>query len=227
MAASIPAPNVADRLEIIQSRIRRAALRFDPDGREVTLVAVSKTFDAEAIEPVIKAGQRLFGENRVQEAQSKWPGLKATYPDIELHLIGPLQTNKARDAVALFDVIESVDRDKVAIALKKEMAAQNRHLPCYIQVNIGAEEQKSGIPVDEALAFVARCRDEHGIDVVGLMGIPPLDQAPGPYFALLRQLADQAKLPNVSMGMSGDFEIAIEMGATHVRVGSALFGTRG
>ncbi len=227
MAASIPAPNVADRLEIIQNRIRRAALRFDADVREVTLVAVSKTFDAEAIEPLIKAGQRLFGENRVQEAQAKWPGLKATYPDIELHLIGPLQTNKARDAVALFDVIESVDRDKVAIALTKEMDAQNRHLPCYIQVNIGAEEQKSGIPVDEALAFVARCRDEHGLDVVGLMGIPPLDEAPGPYFALLKQLADQAGLPNVSMGMSGDFEIAIEMGATHVRVGSALFGTRG
>ena len=227
MSARIPAPNVADRLEIIQNRIRRAAQRFDPEGREVTLVAVSKTFDAEAIEPVIKAGQRLFGENRVQEAQSKWPGLKATYPNIELHLIGPLQTNKARDAVALFDVIESIDRDKVAIALKKEMDAQDRHLPCYIQVNIGAEEQKSGIPVDEALAFVTRCRDEHGLDIIGLMGIPPLDEAPGPYFALLKQLADRAGLPSVSMGMSGDFEIAIEMGATHVRVGSALFGSRG
>ncbi len=227
MAASIPAPNVAERLEIISNRIRRAALRFDETGREVTLVAVSKTFDAEAIEPLILAGQRLFGENRVQEAQGKWPGLKEKYPDIELHLIGPLQTNKARDAVALFDVVESVDRDKVAIALQKEMAAQGRQLPCYVQVNIGAEAQKSGIPVDEALGFVERCRTAHGLDVVGLMGIPPFEEAPGPYFALLKQLADEAGLPNVSMGMSGDFETAIEMGATHVRVGSALFGTRG
>lgn len=227
MASSIPAPNVADRLEIISNRIRRAALRFDENGRKVTLVAVSKTFDAEAIEPLILAGQRLFGENRVQEAQSKWPGLKQKHQDIELHLIGPLQTNKARDAVALFDVIETIDRDKIASALAREMQAQNRHLPCYIQVNIGAEAQKSGIPVDEALAFAVRCRDEHGLEIVGLMGIPPLGEAPGPYFALLKQLADTAGLPNVSMGMSGDFETAIEMGATHVRVGSALFGARG
>ena len=220
-------PNAAERLEIIRNRMRKAALRFDPEGRDVTLVAVSKTFGADAILPVIAAGQRIFGENRVQEAMGKWLGLRRRYPDVELHLIGALQTNKVPEAVALFDVIETVDRDKLALALKKEMASQNRHLPCYVQVNIGAETQKSGIPVDEAPAFVTRCRDEHGLDIVGLMGIPPVDAAPGPYFALLKQLADRTGLQNVSMGMSGDFETAIQMGATHVRVGSALFGTRG
>lgn len=219
-------PNAAERLAIIRERMRKAARRFDPEGREVALVAVSKTFEADAILPVVLAGQRMFGENRVQEAMRKWPGLRRRYPDIELHLIGPLQTNKAPEAVALFDVIETVDRDKVAIALKKEMVSQKRNLPCYVQVNIGAEEQKSGIAVDETLDFVERCRSEYGLDIVGLMGIPPLDAAPGPYFALLKQLADTAGLPNVSMGMSGDFETAIQMGATHVRVGSALFGTR-
>ncbi len=224
---STPAPNAAERLGIILNRIRRAALRFDGDGRDVILVAVSKTFDAEAIVPVIEAGQRVFGENRVQEASGKWPGLKSRYPDIELHLIGPLQTNKARDAVALFDVIETVDRDRIAVALKREMQAQDRHLPCYVQVNIGAEAQKSGIPVDETLDFVKRCRTGYGLDIVGLMGIPPLGEPPGPYFALLKQLADQAGLDNVSMGMSADFETAIGMGATHVRVGSAIFGARG
>ena len=206
--------------------MRKAALRFDPPGRAVELVAVSKTFDAEAIVPLLEAGQRVFGENRVQESQGKWPGLKARYPDVELHLIGPLQTNKVKDAVALFDVIETVDRDKLAVALKKEMTVQGRRLPCFVQVNIGAEDQKSGIPVDEALGFVARCTAEHGLDIVGLMGIPPAEAAPGPYFALLKQLADQAGLEKVSMGMSGDFETAIEMGATAVRVGSALFGSR-
>lgn len=221
-----PAPNAAERLEIILNRIRRASKRFDPDGRPVELVAVSKTFDVAAIEPVIAAGQRVFGENRVQESLAKWPDLKARHADIELHLIGPLQTNKVRDAVGLFDVIETVDRDKLAVALNKEMATQGRRLPCYVQVNIGAEDQKSGVPVDDALDFVARCRTEHGLDIVGLMGIPPLEEAPGPYFALLKQLADTAGLENVSMGMSADFEIAIETGATHVRVGSALFGTR-
>ena len=189
-------------------------------------VAVSKTFDADAVLPIIGAGQRIFGENRVQEAMGKWLGLRRRYPDIELHLIGPLQTNKVPEAVALFDVIETVDRDKLALALKKEMVAKNRRLPCYVQVNIGAEAQKSGISVEEAPAFVTRCRQEHGLDIVGLMGIPPVDAAPAPYFALLKQLADQMGLSNVSMGMSGDFEIAIQMGATHVRVGSAIFGTR-
>jgi hypothetical protein len=223
---SIPAPNAAERLDIIRNLIRRATLRYDAPGRSVELIAVSKTFSADAIVPVIEAGQRLFGENRVQESLSKWPALKARFPDIELHLIGPLQTNKVREAVELFDVIETVDRDRLATALSKEMSAQGRRLPCYVQVNIGAEAQKSGIPVGEALDFVRRCRSEHGLEIVGLMGIPPLGMAPGPYFALLRQLADQAGLENASMGMSADFETAVEMGATHVRVGSAFFGTR-
>jgi PLP dependent protein len=221
-----PAPNPAERLEIIRNRMRKAAQRYDAEDHAVELVAVSKTYDVDAILPVLEAGQRLFGENRVQESQGKWPALKERYPDIELHLIGPLQTNKVRDAVGLFDVIETVDRDKLAAVLAREMATQGRRLPVYVQVNIGAEAQKAGIPVSEALDFISRCRTEHGLDVVGLMGIPPLAAAPGPYFALLRQLADQAGLANVSMGMSADFETAIEMGATHVRVGSAIFGTR-
>ncbi len=221
-----PAPNVEERLEIVRNRMRRAVRRFDPEGRTVTLVAVSKAFGEDAIVPVIEAGQRVFGENRVQESLAKWPGLKRRYPDIELHLIGPLQTNKVRDAVRLFDVIETLDRDRLAVALKREMAAQKRHLPCYIEVNIGAEEQKSGIAIKETPDFVARCQDTHGLDIVGLMGIPPLDEAPGPYFAVLKQLADRAGLENLSMGMSADFETAIAMGATHVRVGSAIFGTR-
>lgn len=220
------APNAVDRLELVQKRIERARRRFGSPPGKVTLVAVSKTFPAEAIEPLLDAGQRVFGENRVQEVQGKWPALKARHPDIELHLIGPLQTNKVREAVELFDVIETVDRDRLATALSKEMSAQGRRLPCYVQVNIGAEAQKSGIPVGEALDFVRRCRSEHGLEIVGLMGIPPLGMAPGPYFALLRQLADQAGLENASMGMSADFETAVEMGATHVRVGSAFFGTR-
>ncbi|MBU1174849.1 MAG: YggS family pyridoxal phosphate-dependent enzyme [Alphaproteobacteria bacterium] len=223
---SDPAPNAAERLEIIRAHMRRAALRFDPGGREVVLVAVSKTFGAAAIEPVIAAGQRIFGENRVQESLDKWPELKQRHADIELHLIGPLQTNKARDAVALFDVIETVDRDRIAAALAREMTAQHRRLPCLVQVNIGAEEQKAGISVAEALGFIGRCKGVHGLDIVGLMGIPPVEAAPGPYFALLKQLADAAGLAQVSMGMSGDFETAIAMGATHVRVGSAIFGAR-
>lgn len=224
---SIPAPNAAQRLEIIGKLMRRAALRYDPEGRPVTLIAVSKTFDADAILPLIEAGQRVFGENRVQESLRKWPALKARYSDIELHLIGPLQTNKVRDAVKLFDVIETVDRDKLAAALGREMAAQNKHLPCYVQVNIGNETQKSGVSIDEAPDFVRHCQTEYELDIVGLMGIPPLEEAPGPYFAVLKQLADRTGLKYVSMGMSADFETAIEMGATHVRVGSAIFGSRG
>lgn len=224
---SRPAANAAERLEIIRDRMRRAAMRFDPAGRDVTLVAVSKTFDAESIVPVLDAGQRVFGENRVQESLGKWPDLKTRYPDVELHLIGPLQSNKAKEAVGLFDVIESVDRDKIAGVLAKEMATQQRRLPCLVQVNIGAEDQKSGVPVSEALDFVARCKGAHGLDIVGLMGIPPADASPGAYFAMLKQMADQAGLELVSMGMSGDFETAIAMGATHVRVGSAIFGSRG
>ena len=218
--------NAQERLEIIRNRIERARRRFGPPPDRVELIAVSKTFDAAAIRPFLDAVQRLFGENRVQEAEGKWPELKASYDGIELHLIGPLQTNKARDAVALFDVIQTVDRDKLAGVLRTEMERAGRRLPVYVQVNIGLEEQKAGIAPAEAVAFVERCRSVHGLDVVGLMCIPPEGDPPGPYFAHLASLARDAAVGNLSMGMSGDFEIAIAMGATHVRVGSSLFGTR-
>ena len=213
-------------LAAIRDRIARAQARFGPPPADVTLVAVSKTFPAEAIEPFLAAGQRVFGENRVQEAKDKWPGLRQRYPDIELHLIGPLQTNKAREAVALFDVIETVDREKLASILAAEMARAGRKLPCFVQVNIGLEEQKAGIAPDDTVAFVERCRSVHGLDIVGLMCIPPDGVPPGPYFAHLAELARQADVEQLSMGMSGDFEVGIAMGATHVRVGSALFGHR-
>ena len=214
------------RLASILARVERARRRFGAPPDHVELVAVSKTFAPEAIEPFLLAGQRVFGENRVQEAKDKWPDLRTRYPDLKLHLIGPLQTNKGREAVALFDVIETVDRDKLAGVLAAEMARAGKRLPCFVQVNIGGEEQKAGIPVSEAVDFVRRCRDVHGLDIVGLMCIPPDGQPAGPYFALLAELGHAAGVENLSMGMSGDFETAIAMGATHVRVGSALFGRR-
>jgi pyridoxal phosphate enzyme, YggS family len=206
--------------------VSRASKRFDPAGRPVKLVAVSKTFPPEVIEPLLAAGQRVFGENRVQEAKDKWPALRERYPDVELHLIGPLQTNKARDAVALFDVIETVDRDKLAGVLAAEMNRAERRLTCFVQVNIGEEPQKAGTAPGETVAFVERCRGVHGLDIVGLMCIPPEGVPPGPYFAHLNQLAHLCGLNGLSMGMSADFETAIAMGATQVRVGSALFGRR-
>jgi len=218
--------NAAERLEIIRSRIERARRRFGPPPEHVELIAVSKTFDATAIRPFLDAGQRVFGENRVQEAEAKWPELRASYDGIELHLIGPLQTNKARDAVRLFDVIQTVDRDRLAAVLKAEMERAGRRLPVFVQVNIGLEAQKAGIAPSEAVPFVERCRSEHGLDVVGLMCIPPEGDPPGPYFAHLASLARDTRVEKLSMGMSGDFETAIAMGATHVRVGSALFGAR-
>jgi pyridoxal phosphate enzyme (YggS family) len=218
--------NAAERLDIIRSRMERARRRFGPPPDRVELVAVSKTFDAAAIRPFLDAGQRVFGENRVQEAQGKWPELRASYDGIELHLIGPLQTNKAREAVALFDVIQTVDRDKLAGVLTSEMERAGRQLPVFVQVNIGLEEQKAGIPPAEAVAFVERCRSVHGLQVAGLMCIPPDGEPAGPFFAHLATLAREAGVEKLSMGMSGDFETAIAMGATHVRVGTALFGTR-
>ncbi|MCP1209583.1 YggS family pyridoxal phosphate-dependent enzyme [Devosia subaequoris] len=206
--------------------MEKARRRFGAPPDAVELVAVSKTFSADAIEPYIAAGQRVFGENRVQEAKEKWLGLREKYANLSLHLIGPLQSNKAREAVALFDVIESVDREKIAAALAAEMVRAERHLPCFVQVNIGGEEQKAGVPVDEAVAFVHRCREVHGLNIVGLMCIPPDGQPAGPYFAHLAQLGRAADVEQLSMGMSGDFETAIAMGATYVRVGSALFGKR-
>lgn len=218
--------NAAERLAIIRNRIIRAQRRFGPPPEHVELIAVSKTFDADAIRPFIEAGQRVFGENRVQEAKDKWPGLRASYGDIQLHLIGPLQTNKAREAVALFDVIQTVDRDKLAGMLSEEMQRAGRQLPVFVQVNIGGEPQKSGIPPAETVEFVARCRKVHQLNVIGLMCIPPEGDPAGPYFAHLASLGRDAGVDNLSMGMSGDFEVAIAMGATHVRVGSALFGHR-
>jgi hypothetical protein len=209
-------------------RTRIAAAERDA-GREagaVTLVAVSKTFDADAIRPVIEAGQRVFGENRVQEAQAKWPALKQAFPDIELHLIGPLQSNKAKEAVALFDVVETVDREKIATELAREIARQGRTPRLYVQVNTGSEPQKAGIGPREAVAFVARCRAFHGLAIEGLMCIPPADENPGPHFALLEKLGREAGVDKLSMGMSGDYETAIAFGATSVRVGSAIFGSR-
>jgi pyridoxal phosphate enzyme (YggS family) len=224
MADTLSSAQVA--LDTIRTRMQKARRRFGAPPDAVELVAVSKTFSAEAIEPFFVAGQRVFGENRVQEAKDKWPALRERFPDLTLHLIGPLQTNKAREAVALFDVIETVDRDKLAGILAEEMQRAGRKLPCFVQVNIGGEEQKAGVSIDEAVEFVARCRDVHGLEIVGLMCIPPDGQPAGPYFALLAQLGRAAGVEKLSMGMSGDFETAIAMGATHVRVGSALFGKR-
>ncbi len=218
--------DAASRRAAITARLARAQQRFGPPPARVTLVAVSKTVPAEAIRPFLDAGQRVFGENRVQEAAAKWPGLRASYDGIELHLLGPLQTNKVREAVALFDVIETLDRDRLAGVLKAEMVRAGRAPRLFVQVNIGEEPQKAGIAPAEAVAFVARCRAVHGLAIEGLMAIPPAGAAPGPYFALLATLGGAAGVAALSMGMSGDFETAIAMGATHVRVGTALFGTR-
>lgn len=215
-----------DRLAEIKARIEKAEKEAGHPRGSVELVAVSKTFDADLIRPAIAAGQRIFGENRVQEAQMKWPGLKAETPGIKLHLIGPLQSNKAADAVALFDVIETVDREKIARVLSEEMRRQGRKLPCYVQVNVGLEPQKAGVSPADTGKLVSLCRDQLGLEIAGLMCIPPADENPGPYFALLAKLARECELSGLSMGMSGDFETAISFGATTVRVGSAVFGTR-
>lgn len=214
------------RLEDITQRIATVAEKADRGAGSVALVAVSKTFEADTIQLVIDCGQRIFGENRVQEAQGKWPALEEKTGGIELHLIGPLQSNKAADAVALFDVIETVDREKIARALADECNKQSRALRFYVQVNTGMEPQKAGIDPRETVAFVAMCRDELKLNVEGLMCIPPAEEYPGPHFALLAKLAKECGVEKLSMGMSGDFETAIEFGATSVRVGSAIFGTR-
>jgi PLP dependent protein len=218
--------DIEARLADVKQKIAKAEREAGVPSGSVELVAVSKTFDAEAIQPVIAAGQRVFGENRVQESQGKWPELKAETPGIELHLIGPLQSNKAADAVALFDVIETVDREKIARALAAEMKAQGKRIPVYVQVNTGLEPQKAGIAPDEAASFVSLCRSELDLDVIGLMCIPPADENPGPHFALLAKLARDAGVDRLSMGMSGDYEAAVQFGATSVRVGSAIFGAR-
>ncbi|MBN9241933.1 MAG: YggS family pyridoxal phosphate-dependent enzyme [Mesorhizobium sp.] len=222
-------PNTAEapvKLATVRENIAAAEQEARRPAGTVTLVAVSKTFEADAVRPVLAAGQRVFGENRVQEALGKWPALREDFPGIELHLIGPLQSNKAKEAVALFDVIETVDRDKIAAELAREMKKQGRTPKLYVQVNIGSEPQKAGIEPKETVAFVARCRGEYGLAIEGLMCIPPVDENPGPHFALLEKLAKEAGVEKLSMGMSGDYETAVAFGATSVRVGSAIFGHR-
>lgn len=218
--------DAVERLAQVKDNIGKAGRAAGREAGSVALVAVSKTFAADDIRPVIEAGQRVFGENRVQEAQGKWSALRQEFPDLELHLIGPLQSNKAADAVALFDVIETVDREKIAAALADEIRKQGKSPKLYVQVNTGLEEQKAGIAPKEAVAFVERCRKEHGLAIEGLMCIPPADENPGPHFALLEKLAREAGVEKLSMGMSGDYETAIGFGATSVRVGSAIFGGR-
>jgi hypothetical protein len=214
-------------LREINGRIELAARGAGRDPAGVTLVAVSKTHEADAIMPVIEAGQRAFGENRVQEAKGKWPALRARFADLDLHLIGPLQSNKTREAVELFDAIHSIDRPKIAEAIAAEMGRQGRRLKLFVQVNTGEEPQKAGIGPRETAAFLRLCREELGLEIDGLMCIPPVDEEPSLHFALLAKLAAENGLAGLSMGMSDDFETAIALGATHVRVGSAIFGARG
>ncbi len=214
-----------DRLADTKAQMAAAAKVAGRPADAINLVAVSKTRSAEDIEPLILAGQRSFGENRVQEAAAKWPELKSRHSGIELHLIGQLQSNKADEAVALFDVIHSLDRISLATALGKAMCVQGRRIPCFIQVNIGAEEQKGGCAVDALPELLAIAR-EQGIDVAGLMCLPPANIEPAPFFALLAELAARHALPGLSMGMSDDFATAIMLGATQVRIGTALFGER-
>ena len=214
------------RLAVVRAALAKAERAAGRAEGDTTLIAVSKTFDAADILPVLEAGQRAFGENRVQESQAKWPALKARFPDVELHLIGPLQSNKTAEAVALFDAIHTIDRPKIAQAIATEMAAQGRSLKLFVQVNVGSEPQKAGVDPEDADAFVAQCRDVYGLKLEGLMCIPPVDEPPAPYFALLDQIARRNGLTGLSMGMSSDFADAAPFGATHVRVGSAIFGTR-
>ena len=222
-AITSPLPNA---LASVENDIVHACSEARRDRASVTLIAVSKTFEADAIVPVIEAGQRVFGENRVQEAKAKWPGLISAHPGVTLHMIGPLQSNKAKEAMALFDAIHSVDRPSVCEALAKEIASQSRRPQLFVQLNTGEEPQKAGIAPSEADAFIESCREKYGLPISGLMCIPPVDDAPAPHFALTAKIAARNGLANLSMGMSADFAIAIAFGATHVRVGSAIFGTR-
>jgi pyridoxal phosphate enzyme (YggS family) len=226
MEAAVNTQTTATGLAGVREEIARACRDAGRDPSGITLIAVSKTFGADAIEPVIAMGQRVFGENRVQEAKTKWPALKARHVDLELHMIGPLQSNKAKEAVALFDAIHSVDRESLCEALAKEFARQGRRPLLFVELNTGAEPQKAGVLPQHADAFLARCRDGHGLAIHGLMCIPPADEAPAPHFALTAKIAARNGLKLLSMGMSADYPVAIAMGATHVRVGSAIFGAR-
>jgi len=214
-------------LEVVEQEIARACKDARRDRASVTLIAVSKTFAADAIIPVIESGQRVFGENRVQEAKAKWPALISSYQGLALHLIGPLQSNKTKEAVALFEAIHSVDRASLCQALAKEIESQKRRPQLFVQINTGEEPQKAGIAPQDADAFIASCRNNFGLEISGLMCIPPVDEAPAPHFALTAKLAARNGLKNLSMGMSADYAVAIQFGATHIRVGSAIFGHRG
>jgi pyridoxal phosphate enzyme (YggS family) len=222
-AVTTHSPNA---LASVEAEIARACKDARRERSSVTLIAVSKTFDAGAIVPVIESGQRVFGENRVQEAKAKWPALTSAYSGLALHLIGPLQSNKAKEAVALFDAIHSVDRASICQALAKEIKSQNKHPELFVQINTGEEPQKAGVAPGEADAFIAACRDGHGLQISGLMCIPPVNEAPAPHFALTAKIAARNGLTHLSMGMSADYAIAIQFGATHIRVGSAIFGHR-
>ena len=223
--SSSEAPSLAERLAGIRQQIAGAAATAKRGPAAVTLVAVAKTFPTEAVAEALAAGQRHFGENRVQEGMAKYPALRETHPDLVLHLIGPLQTNKVKQAVAHFDVIHTLDRDSLAMELAKEFAKSGRRLPCFVQVNTGEEPQKAGCAPQEADAFIAACRTLD-LPIVGLMCIPPAGEEPAPHFALLNKIAKRNGLDQLSMGMSSDFETAVMLGATHVRVGSAIFGGR-
>jgi pyridoxal phosphate enzyme (YggS family) len=224
--APVTSPLPSEALAAVEYDIFRACNEARRERGSVTLIAVSKTFERQAILPVIAAGQRVFGENRVQEAKAKWPGLMSGHPGLALHLIGPLQSNKAKEAVALFDAIHSVDRPSICEALSKEINLQKRRPELFVQLNTGEEPQKAGVAPQQADAFIAGCRDKYGLQISGLMCIPPLGDAPAPHFALTAKIAARNGLTNLSMGMSADFAIAIQFGATHVRVGSAIFGAR-
>ena len=217
---------VAERVRAVRARIRAAAAAAGREPGPITLVAVGKAQPEARVVAALEAGERVFGENYVQPAMARWPALRERFPGIELHMIGAVQTNKAKEVVRTFDVVQTLDRDRLARALAAEMDKQGRRLPCFVQVNTGEEPQKAGVLPDETDAFVRRCADEFGLEVCGLMAIPPADEEPSLHFALLAEIAKRTGLPGLSMGMSEDFEIAVRFGATHVRVGSALFGPR-
>ena len=224
--ATITETGRTEALAQVRKDIAAACAEAQRDAASVTLIAVSKTFGADAIEPVIAAGQPVFGENRVQEAKAKWPALRNAHPDLQLHLIGPLQSNKAKDAVALFDAIHTIDRPSIAGAVAKEIAKQSRRPLLFVEINTGAEPQKAGVLPEHADAFIKICREGNGLEIAGLMCIPPLEEAPAPHFALTAKIAARNGLKLLSMGMSADFATAIAFGATHVRVGTAIFGAR-
>ncbi len=217
---------IADQLQFVQAQINKAALEAGQEQAKAQLVAVSKTRPVEDVVAAFSAGQKVFGENRVQEAVQKFTDLKSKHADLELHLIGPLQSNKVKEAVRLFDVVQTVDRPKIAAALAKEMQAQQRFPQLFVQVNVGEEPQKAGVLPNELADFLALCREEHGLPIHGLMCIPPFDEEPSPFFLMLKQLAGQNNVPLLSMGMSADFETAVQFGADYVRVGTAIFGAR-